>query len=331
MYNYIFLLIILILAVIISKIYKSNKSDNPFPIDVVYTWAGETNSNHKRLSNNNELKYSLRSVIKFAPWVNKIYILMNPPKTIPSWFNNKYKNKIVILDHIDTYPLKTIHPIKNSNSIETTLHNIPNLSEHFIYFNDDVFLGSPTQYTDFFTKDGKPLVTDNILRAQPMLLDNQKDILKIKYPLAIKKFHPHVPISLLKSQIKKFHSEYPEYIKWVQSKRFRVGPGCNICKINNLVCPCAQQHQVVARYMYDNNQAVLTTYPKCDVTRPCNTIYVNSNRLHVLDQILEHNPKFFCINDTTNDPIQKQYIRYKMNKFFKVIYPEVPYFEKKEK
>ena len=30
--------------------------------------------------NNNELQYSIRSVIKYAPWINKIYILMNPPK-----------------------------------------------------------------------------------------------------------------------------------------------------------------------------------------------------------------------------------------------------------
>ena len=27
------------------------------------------------------------------PWINKIFILMNPPKKKPSWFNNKYKKK----------------------------------------------------------------------------------------------------------------------------------------------------------------------------------------------------------------------------------------------
>ena len=31
-------------------------------------------------------------------------------------------------------------PTFNSHVIEANLHKIPNLSEHFIYFNDDVFV-----------------------------------------------------------------------------------------------------------------------------------------------------------------------------------------------
>ena len=72
---------------IISKTKKTNKklnnksrkrkhiSEPPFPIDVVYTWKGEKKSNNIRLGYNHELKYSLRSVDMYAPWVNKIYIL----------------------------------------------------------------------------------------------------------------------------------------------------------------------------------------------------------------------------------------------------------------
>ena len=69
----------------ISKTKKTNKKINnktrkqkrisapPFPIDVVYTWKGEDKSNDIRLGYNHELKYSLRSVDLYAPWVNKIY------------------------------------------------------------------------------------------------------------------------------------------------------------------------------------------------------------------------------------------------------------------
>ena len=75
--------------------YMKYKNITPFPIDVVYTWAGENNDNKNiRTRNNNELKYSIRSVIKFAPWVNRIFILMNPPKTPPSWFNKEYRNEL---------------------------------------------------------------------------------------------------------------------------------------------------------------------------------------------------------------------------------------------
>ena len=110
----------------------SNKT--PFPIYIVYTWAGEDISDNIRLSNNNELKYSLRSVYKYAPWVNHIYILMNPPKRKPSWFNNDYNRLITIVDQRETFPKGCVLPNTNSNAIETTLHNIKGLSEHFIYF-----------------------------------------------------------------------------------------------------------------------------------------------------------------------------------------------------
>ena len=95
-----FLSIVFLIYKINTIKYEENYSNlsltptPPFKIDIVYTWAGENhNKNNERLSDNNELKYSLRSVMKYAPWVNKIYILMNPPKKKPSWFNKNYKKK----------------------------------------------------------------------------------------------------------------------------------------------------------------------------------------------------------------------------------------------
>ena len=160
----IILILFIILLCLKVKLYEnfvvSNKQ--PFPIDIVYTWAGEDMSDDIRLSNNNELKYSIRSVYKYAPWINRIYILMNPPKKVPSWFNNKYSKLITIVDHKDTFPNNSIMPNTNSNAIETTLHNISGLSEHFIYFNDDFFLGDYVKYTDFFTSTGKPIVHNKL-------------------------------------------------------------------------------------------------------------------------------------------------------------------------
>ena len=98
-YIILFLLLIILISLLLKRnileFFTKDSLDElpPFPIDVVYTWAGENSTNNARISNNNELKYSIRSVIKYAPWVNKIYILMNPPKVAPSWFNESYKNK----------------------------------------------------------------------------------------------------------------------------------------------------------------------------------------------------------------------------------------------
>jgi hypothetical protein len=45
-------------------------------------------------------------------------------------------------------------PTFNSQAIESRLHRIPDLAEHFLYLNDDVILGRPVAPTMFFTPGG---------------------------------------------------------------------------------------------------------------------------------------------------------------------------------
>ena len=320
--NNLHLVLIFISLIIITSLctcYFMYNIKQSFPIDVVYTWAGETNSLNKRLSNNNELKYSLRSVMKHAPWVNKIYIVMNPPAKIPSWFNDEYKKKIVLLDQTDTFPKDYPLPCYNSNAIETTLPYIPELSEHFIYFNDDFFLGKDVKYTDFFTTDGKALVSDTILEKL-QITKGENNLNISKYPMSAFGFYPHAPISLLKSQILKYHKEYPEYVEWVRSIKYRNNIGCSECKINNMICPCAQQHHIVARYMYDNKKAKLLNYESV-------TMFINSRKIYKLKYVYNKKPKFFCINDTTSNENKKKYIKKRLDLFFNKMYPEKPFFE----
>jgi hypothetical protein len=106
-----------------------------FPIDIVYSWAGENFSNNIRSSYNNELKYSLRSIYKFLPWVNHIYIIINNRNIIPSWFNNNYKKHITMITEGEIFPRLEYIQNKNSNAIESCLHRIPLLNEHFIYLH----------------------------------------------------------------------------------------------------------------------------------------------------------------------------------------------------
>jgi len=54
-----------------NRITRKRKNTTPFPIDVVYTWKGENKSNNIRYGYNNEIKYSLRSIEAYAPWVAK--------------------------------------------------------------------------------------------------------------------------------------------------------------------------------------------------------------------------------------------------------------------
>ena len=325
------ILIILILFIILIclkvKLYENFVVSNkpPFPIDIVYTWAGEDMSDDIRLSNNNELKYSIRSVYKYAPWINRIYILMNPPKKVPSWFNNKYSKLITIVDHKDTFPNNSIMPNTNSNAIETTLHNISGLSEHFIYFNDDFFLGDYVKYTDFFTSTGKPIVHNDLKKIiNSSSLSYKKESLKIEYPKILEtnalNFYPHVPIPLLKSYIFKFQNTYPKYINWIRSYNKRLREGCDLCCKYNLSCPCQQSIQyVLFQYLYDRNMVKLSNIKET---------YFNSDNIDKLSQLKRNPPKFFCINDTAVGKVLRSNIRNKMDNFLNSYYKEIPFFEK---
>lgn len=146
-------------------------------IDAVYTWVDGNDpvwkekkairlkelgrpvpitANHdSRFIQHDELKYSLRSLYRFAPWIRKVYIVTD--NQIPSWFDVK-NDWVKIVDHTEIFEDHSALPTFNSNAIETRLHRIPGLSENYLYFNDDFFLGRPCTKRDFFSKDGKPFV-----------------------------------------------------------------------------------------------------------------------------------------------------------------------------
>ena len=110
-----------------------------------------------RYADNDELKYSLRSVAQYAPWIHKIYIVTD--NQVPSWLDTS-NPKVRIVDHKEIMP-EICLPCFNSAVIEHFLYNIPGLSEHFLYANDDMFVNRPVKPDDFFAQDGLPIVRFN--------------------------------------------------------------------------------------------------------------------------------------------------------------------------
>jgi hypothetical protein len=144
-----------------------------FPIDAVYTWVDGNDptfiarrnqfvtENDKpsvadnRWANHDELRYSLRSLAAYAPWVRKIYIVTNGQ--IPAWLKLT-ETRVEIVTHAQIFLWPQDLPTFNSRAIEAHLHRIHGLAKHFLYFNDDTFLGSPLLPSDFFSSDGRPKV-----------------------------------------------------------------------------------------------------------------------------------------------------------------------------
>jgi len=109
-----------------------------------------------------EIDIAIRSIIKFAPFVNNIFLVTD--NQIPKGFNNlkslaeKSGKKLIVVDHKVIFRgFEEYLPCFNSSSIESLLFRIPNLSEYFIIFNDDTFLMRPTVIEDFFIK-GFPVI-----------------------------------------------------------------------------------------------------------------------------------------------------------------------------
>lgn len=157
-----------------------NKYPN-FPIDFVVTWVDgsddkwlkkrslfdEKNSDDKtetRFRDYNLFNYWFRGVEKYAPWVNKIYLVTD--NQIPTWLNLEHP-KLVWIDHKQIISENNL-PTFNSSAIEVNLKNIEDLSEHFVLFNDDMFLNASVKASDFFWHDGKPRDTVGLNAIMPV-------------------------------------------------------------------------------------------------------------------------------------------------------------------
>jgi hypothetical protein len=99
-----------------------------------------------RYRNDNLFKYWFRSIEQNAGWVHKIFLITDDQ--IPQWLDLS-NEKLILVNHTDYIPEKYL-PVFTSHSIEIYLHQIKNLSEYFVYFNDDMYLLNPVDSGYFF-------------------------------------------------------------------------------------------------------------------------------------------------------------------------------------
>lgn len=97
------------------------------------------------------LPYWFRAVEAYTPWVRKIHFVTWGH--VPT-FLNRDADKLHIVRHDEFIP-KDCLPTFSSHAIEMNIHRIPELAEHFVYFNDDMFLLRPMQKESFF-REGLP-------------------------------------------------------------------------------------------------------------------------------------------------------------------------------
>jgi hypothetical protein len=153
---------------------------DPFNVDVVFAWKRQptldeshmitthycTNTHGNKINRFREtgtLEYALHAVKIYLPWVHKIFIVTANEDEVPCWLG-KENSDVKVISHKEIWPQSKMMnelPTFNSIAIETHIHRIPNLTEHFIYLNDDMFIGKPLPKSYFFDAKGRPLVSLN--------------------------------------------------------------------------------------------------------------------------------------------------------------------------
>ena len=111
-----------------------------------------------RFAHNDEIYFSIASILKYVPYCGTIYIITDHQQ--PS-FVGEFEaqglcrsGQIQVVDHQEIFRnYQQYLPTFNSLTIETMLWNIPNLSQYFIYLNDDFFFNAPSKISDFLVDD----------------------------------------------------------------------------------------------------------------------------------------------------------------------------------
>ena len=152
-------------------------------IDVVikYIDVKDENINRKHLGqiekdkHNNELKYSLRSIFKNIPWINKIFIIMPNDKIDFLKDKEEIENKIIFIKDIAILGFESSSP----PAFQFNLHKLKkyNLSENFILMDDDYFIAQPLKKSDlFYEEKGKVyplLISDEYYNINFDKLENE--------------------------------------------------------------------------------------------------------------------------------------------------------------
>lgn len=299
-----------------EPLLADNLMEITFPIDVVYTWVDGTDpawiarkrsvldalhgeemsddaASDLRFIAHDELRYSLRALEMYAPWVRHVYLVTDQQR--PPWLRED-DPWITVVDHTEIAPEGTALPTFNSQAIEANLHRIDGLSEHFLYFNDDVFLSSPVVPELFFGPNG--IASMYLSKAQvadgaPVLGEpasdsagkNARTLVQEVSGRRVSRKLFHTPFPLRRSISNEIEERWPEVVRQTRLSQFR--------RLEDVTLSGALH----MNYAYATSRAV---------TRSIRYRYVNigaANAPQKLESLMtdRHELQTFCLNEASQD------------------------------
>lgn len=276
-------------------------------------------NNSGRYRDNGELRFNLRCLERFFPDHGHVYLVTDAQT--PSWL--KPGPGLTVVDHSELMPSK-LTGVYDSGHIESYLHHIPGLSEHFVYLNDDVFFGAPVDTEWWFSPQLKVFFEDEELpdyqgfQSSETALVNasllSRDWLSNAYQgyRHEARVFTHAPRPMLKSLMFELELLAPQLFADVRSTTFRSW------RIPPIV------PDFVPRWMVHQGHADPIVF------NPLHIGTGDADVAHKLDRLqrMFGSVPFFCINDTSDDASHDDAGLCLVQRKFQQLMPEPSSFER---
>jgi len=301
----------------LGGMFDTLASDVTFDIDMVFSWVDGTSSefqrararrmeayvvgdgddNEARYRQIDELKYALRSVYLFAPWVRRIFIVTDSPR--PVWLAEH--PRVTIVRSEEFFADTSVLPTHNSHAVESQLHHIEGLSEHFIYSNDDMFFGRPVRPEMFFSPGGVTKFIEATTRiglgepdAQRSGFENaarvNRSLLRARFGRTTTRHLEHAATPLRRSVMAELEAEFADEFARTAASAFRSSTDISVT------------NSLYHYYALMTGRAVVQT--------EATVRYVETtlkNAAGEMDRLLRRRDyDFFCLNDGSKPEISVQ-------------------------
>jgi hypothetical protein len=313
--------------------------DVDVPIDVVYTWVDGADpewaarrderlaaADHVRrearddirFADHGELRFSLRSIEQFLPWVRTVHLVTAGQR--PDWIVDDHP-QLRFVDHRDILEPDAL-PTFNSLAIETALHRIDGLSDSYLYFNDDVFAGRPVTPRDFFVNANLSrffLQARAALDPAPRTEDdppavaadkNVRELLDQRLGRRFSTLLAHTPHPQQRALLAEIEQQFPDDVARTRRSPFRSADDVAMATAMHHYYGFFTGRTVPARMRYRG-----VTLGGADL----------KDRLRL---VTERRPQAFCLNDTLVDAPEPARKARLVGRFLERYFPEPSSFER---
>lgn len=316
----------------IENMFAYHASDIQFDIDLVFSWVdgsdrdwqqqrakrmkghvvGAGDDSSARFRQVDELRYALRSVHMYAPWIRRIFVATDSAR--PAWLADDPRVTFVRSEEFFADP--SVLPTHNSQAVECQLHHIPGLAEHFLYSNDDMFFGRPVGPDMFFSPGGVSMFIEDDTRIGLGLNDDRRSgfensarvnrrLLQDRFGSLTTHHLAHAATPLRKSVMAEMEREFPDEFAATAASTFRASD--NISVTNSLY------HY----YALMSGRAV--------VQNSARSRYIDTtvkSGLREMDSLLaDRASDFFCLNDNAAAEVEPQARAKAMTRFLRDYFP----------